>query len=475
MERLNGQSLRVVLEKKGRLELSHAYHIGIDLLDALDHAHDKGVIHRDVKPDNIFLHRTSGGVTVTKLLDFGIVSVLDGGFSDTAGRFLGTLRYAAPEQLRGEMPTAKMDLYAAGLVIYEIVTGRGPFDDEGDAHRVAAAHINKYAPPVSRFAAVPKELEALLMAALAKDPEGRPRDAFSFAASLRNLKRLVQGTRLEATDSRTTAAAVIGPESAGALVTVRQPSPNGPYVISPVSSVRTTRSPGSTVPGMIPPTAGATLTTATANSFSATVPEAVDRMAPTASLVSETSRLPGQGTEMLSVDPGRPETSSATLTPSSGEPPAGVAAVAPIQWPSERSITHSEEPQVQSLPATALARTSSGPIVAAAIGIGALVATAALFVAMRHGSGVKPVAAGVVAVGPPGALALPSAVAVVTVPAPTIAPPELDESIAPSASVAPARPAAASSSARSKIATSAPVKRPTAAPTFAPDRPGPGF
>jgi hypothetical protein len=172
---------------------------------------------------------------------------------------------------------------------------------------------------------------------------------------------------------------------------------------------------------------------------------------------------------MLSVDPGlRPQASSATLTLPSGEPPPG-AEVAPIQWPSERSITHSEEPQVQSLPATALARSSLGPIVAAVIGIGALVATAALFVAVRHGSGVKPAAASIVALAPP------SAVAVVTVPAPTIAPPELDESIGPSASVAPARPAAAPSSTRSKIATSAPVKRPTAAPTFAPDRPGPGF
>src|ERR1700689_3009007 len=124
MERLNGQSLRVVLEKKGQLELAHAYHIGIDLLDALDHAHDKGLIHRDVKPDNIFLHRTAAGITITKLLDFGIVSVLDSGSRETAGRFLGTLRYAAPEQLRGEPPTAKMDVYAAGLVISDIIAGR---------------------------------------------------------------------------------------------------------------------------------------------------------------------------------------------------------------------------------------------------------------------------------------------------------------------------------------------------------------
>src|SRR5580704_6334149 len=139
MERLDGQSLRLVLEKKGQLELPHAYHIAIDLLDALDHAHDKNVIHRDVKPDNIFLHRTPAGVTVTKLLDFGIISQLDAGSRETAGRFLGTLRYAAPEQLRGEQPTPKTDVYAAGLVMYEILAGRGPFDDEADAHRIGAA------------------------------------------------------------------------------------------------------------------------------------------------------------------------------------------------------------------------------------------------------------------------------------------------------------------------------------------------
>src|SRR5580658_5439374 len=156
MERLNGQSLRLVLEKKGQLELAHAYHIGIDLLDALDHAHDKGLIHRDVKPDNIFLHRTTAGVTVTKLLDFGIVSVLDSGTRETAGRFLGTLRYAAPEQLRGEKPTPQMDVYAAGLVIYEIIAGHGPFDDEGDASLIGSAHMNKPPPRVSQFVPVPR-------------------------------------------------------------------------------------------------------------------------------------------------------------------------------------------------------------------------------------------------------------------------------------------------------------------------------
>src|SRR5580704_11171737 len=159
MERLNGQSLRLVLEKKGQLELAHAYHIAIDLLDALDHAHDKGVIHRDVKPDNIFLHRTAAGVTVTKLLDFGILSLLDATMRETAGRFLGTLRYAAPEQLRGEKPTPKVDIYAATLVLYEMIAGRGPYDDEGESRHIAAAHMNKPAPPLSRFVPVTAELE----------------------------------------------------------------------------------------------------------------------------------------------------------------------------------------------------------------------------------------------------------------------------------------------------------------------------
>src|SRR5579872_227378 len=287
MERLNGQSLRLVLEKKGRLELPHAYHIGIDLLDALDHAHDKGVIHRDVKPDNIFLHRTAAGVTVTKLLDFGIVSVFDSGKRDTAGRFVGTLRYAAPEQLRGETPTAKMDIYAAALVVYEMVAGRGPFDDEGDAHRIAAAHMNKYPPPLSRFVAAPKELEALLMASLAKDPEGRPRDAFSFAASLRNFKRALRGSQPESTDLRATAPAILGPrESPPAVVDVGGPSMGGGYVVSPVDA-HGPALPKTTIPGMAPPSSRGTLATASPESTSATTLDVVNRVATTGSLVSD--------------------------------------------------------------------------------------------------------------------------------------------------------------------------------------------
>jgi len=234
MERLTGQSLRVVLDKKFRLELSHALHIGIDLLDALDHAHDKGVIHRDVKPDNIFLHRTVAGVTVTKLLDFGIMSLLDAAPNEPAGRFMGTLRYAAPEQLRGEKPSPRVDVYATGLVIYEMLSGRGPFDDEGEPERIAAAHLHKEPPPLSRFAEVPEELDAAIMGSLSKSPWVRPRDAFSFATTLRNLKRVYAGGSFS--ESRPTAAGEGEAIPKESLVRVAQPSPDGQYVILPLNA-----------------------------------------------------------------------------------------------------------------------------------------------------------------------------------------------------------------------------------------------
>lgn len=192
MERLNGQNLRVVLDKKGALEPSHCFRIAIDVLDALEHAHENQVLHRDVKPENIFLHRNISGMTITKLLDFGIMRLLDGKSSHTQGKFVGTLRYASPEQVMGGALGPASDIYALGVVLYEMLAGRGPFDDAGDAYAVGLAHAKKAAPPLSAFVRVPPSLaglEALVMRALAKEPSDRPRDAFTFASQLRRLSR----------------------------------------------------------------------------------------------------------------------------------------------------------------------------------------------------------------------------------------------------------------------------------------------
>lgn len=187
MERLNGHNLRVVLEKKGALELRHCYRIAIDVLDALEHAHENSIIHRDVKPENIFLHRNVNGTTITKLLDFGIMRLLDRQVSYTQGQFIGTLRYASPEQVFGGDLGPQSDIYSLGVVLYEMIAGRGPFDDIGDAYAVGAAHAQSPAPPLSRFTDVPGPLERLVMSSLAKAPHDRPRDCFAFASELRRM------------------------------------------------------------------------------------------------------------------------------------------------------------------------------------------------------------------------------------------------------------------------------------------------
>lgn len=189
MERLNGQNLRVVIEKKSSLELVHCYRIATDVLEALEHAHENNVIHRDVKPENIFLHRNINGTTITKLLDFGIMRLLDGKSSHTHGKFIGTLRYASPEQIMGGPLGPATDIYSLGVVLYEMVCGRGPFDDVGDAYAIGAAHAQRPPPPLSRFANVPEALERLVLSMLAKDGSQRPRDCFTIASELRRLRR----------------------------------------------------------------------------------------------------------------------------------------------------------------------------------------------------------------------------------------------------------------------------------------------
>ena len=192
MQMLNGHTLRAILDAKGALPLSTALSIAIDLLDALDHAHAHGVIHRDVKPENVFIHRTVSGTTVTKLLDFGVMRLLSSSKATTGHRFLGSLRYAQPEQLSGGPITAQTDLYGAALVLYEMIAGKAPFDDAPTEREAAGAHLHKAPPPLGRHARVPRALEDLVASALAKDPAARPRDAFTFATRLRDLSAEIE-------------------------------------------------------------------------------------------------------------------------------------------------------------------------------------------------------------------------------------------------------------------------------------------
>jgi serine/threonine-protein kinase len=197
MELLHGRTLRDVVATVGAVAPRVAYEITRQLLEALHcaHTHTVQVVHRDIKPENIFLHAPKHGDPVVKLIDFGVVALSD---RPHDGQFVGTWRYAAPEQIRGERATPATDLYAVGLVLYEMLAGAGPFDALETGSLLSQAHLNTVPQPVSRLAPwVPASIVELIASALAKDPRQRPRDAYAFAERLYELEWAEDGKHAE--------------------------------------------------------------------------------------------------------------------------------------------------------------------------------------------------------------------------------------------------------------------------------------
>jgi serine/threonine protein kinase len=187
MERLDGDTLAALLRKKRRLHVLEAVNIAASVLEALSAAHEIGVIHRDVKPANVFIVK-DGGV---KLLDFGIAKIADASGVVTArGLAVGTPRYMSPEQARGERVDGRSDIYASALLLFEMIAGVGPFDDVRDSNELLLAHLARQAPPLSSLVpGVPPELERILAGMLAKDCRQRPAHAREAAQQLRSFAR----------------------------------------------------------------------------------------------------------------------------------------------------------------------------------------------------------------------------------------------------------------------------------------------
>ena len=188
MELLHGRTVRDVLATMGTLPPRVAFEVTRQLCEALHcaHTHDIPVVHRDIKPENIFLHAPRHGEPQVKLIDFGVVAMADRAHD---GAFVGTWKYAAPEQIRGERATPATDIYAVGLVLYEMLSGIGPFEHLDSGSLVSQAHLREIPPPVSKFAPwVPPSIVQLIAAALAKEPRQRPRDAYAFAERLFELE-----------------------------------------------------------------------------------------------------------------------------------------------------------------------------------------------------------------------------------------------------------------------------------------------
>lgn len=184
-----GETLRARLTRERRMPLEDAAALGADVAEALAFAHGSGIVHRDVKPENIF---TVGGRPL--LADFGIARIAgegDGGGTDltTAGMILGTISYMSPEQASGESGIdGRSDLYSLGCVLYELLTGAPPFI--GAPMAVLAKHLTEPPRPLNDHGIrVSPALETLIMRLLAKDPATRPKSAGDVARALRAAHR----------------------------------------------------------------------------------------------------------------------------------------------------------------------------------------------------------------------------------------------------------------------------------------------
>jgi hypothetical protein len=188
MELVNGQTLRQALEGDDSLSCASAARIAMDVADALDCAHRNGLVHRDVKPANILLAEApdADGLRV-KVADFGIAKLeaeAGGGDLTQTGAVIGTAKYLSPEQVEGRTPDARSDVYALGIVLYEMLCGRPPFAAETEL-ATALQHIRgEPTPPRQVAAGIPKPLEAVVLRALAKDPADRYQSAAELRAAL---------------------------------------------------------------------------------------------------------------------------------------------------------------------------------------------------------------------------------------------------------------------------------------------------
>jgi serine/threonine protein kinase len=176
MEWLDGISLGARLEH-GQFTQDEALDVLDQIARALEAAHDKGITHRDLKPDNVFLQRVARERPVVKLLDFGLAKLADedGRIARTqTGQLLGTPVYMSPEQCRAKGVDHRTDIYALGCIAYALICGRVPFNADNTAELIAA-HLSELPPiPRSLFPAIPPQLDGLLFAMLAKDPARRP-------------------------------------------------------------------------------------------------------------------------------------------------------------------------------------------------------------------------------------------------------------------------------------------------------------
>lgn len=186
MEYVEGITLKEYIERQGRLETREAVHFVVQILRALQHAHDKGIVHRDIKPQNIMLLPNA----TIKVADFGIAR-----FSRAESRninetsAIGSVHYISPEQARGEYTDGRADIYSVGVVLYEMLTGQLPFESESDISVAIMQMQEEAVRPRELNPDIPVGLEQIVLRAMQKDPADRYQSAAEFLLDLDEFKR----------------------------------------------------------------------------------------------------------------------------------------------------------------------------------------------------------------------------------------------------------------------------------------------
>ncbi|WP_432541147.1 Stk1 family PASTA domain-containing Ser/Thr kinase [Kineococcus sp. SYSU DK002] len=227
MELVDGRTLRDVVLDKGALTPGEALGVTADVLDALAEAHRKGVLHRDVKTANVLVAH-DGRV---KVADFGLArAASSGGQSTTVGMgdLMGTAEYLAPEQLEAGEPDARSDVYGVGVMLFEMLTGAPPFTGDSP-FTIAYKHVHEAVPPPStKVPGLPTALDALVLDALAKDPDERPADAGEMLEQLRAVRSSLTPEQLATRAARPAAAATPGSTTRLGAVAAQEPAGAAP-------------------------------------------------------------------------------------------------------------------------------------------------------------------------------------------------------------------------------------------------------
>ncbi|MFC0113038.1 Stk1 family PASTA domain-containing Ser/Thr kinase [Kibdelosporangium aridum] len=187
MELVDGGTLRDLLVERGRLTVPLALSVLEPVLSALAAAHQNGLVHRDVKPENVLIGKSG----VVKVGDFGLVKAMASGNNTSNSVILGTVAYLSPEQVATGVTTARGDVYSAGLLLYEMLTGQPPY--VGDTPiSVAYRHVNDDVPPPSLSApGIPQALDELVLRATRRDPMARPADAGAFLQEVERVRHAI--------------------------------------------------------------------------------------------------------------------------------------------------------------------------------------------------------------------------------------------------------------------------------------------